>query len=134
SFAVQPYLSRNFAQRPWLWIFPVVAAAGLFGLRMCLGAGLDLWAFVCSGVFILGLLCSAAFGLYPNVLPAVPDPGLNLTIHNVAASPYGLRIGLLWWLPAFALAVGYSVLVYRHFRGKVRVDESGEKPTALAAH
>ncbi|HVW83848.1 MAG TPA: cytochrome d ubiquinol oxidase subunit II, partial [Bryobacteraceae bacterium] len=81
SFAVQPYLGRNFAQRPWLWIFPAVAAAGLFGLRMCLGAGLDLWTFVCSGVFILGLLCSAAFGIYPNVLPAVPDSGLNLTIH-----------------------------------------------------
>jgi cytochrome d ubiquinol oxidase subunit II len=119
SFAVQPLLQRNFADRPWQWVFPVVAAAGLLGVRVCGSPGLDLMAFLSSCVFIACLLLSAAFGLYPMVLPATPDLALSLTIHNASAPAYGLRIGFFWWIPAFLLAVGYSAFVYRHFRGKV---------------
>lgn len=121
SFQVQPHLFESFADRSWTWIFPVIAVAGLLALRLCLNAGVDFWAFIGSATFIVGLLCSAAFGLYPNVLPAVPDASRSLTIYNVAAPAYGLRIGFIWWTPAFLLAIGYSVFVYRHFRGKVQV-------------
>jgi cytochrome d ubiquinol oxidase subunit II len=120
SFAIQPHLGESFDAHPLLWAFPVLAAAGLLGLRFCLSAKEDLWAFLSSGVFIVALLCSAAFGLYPNVLPSVTDPGLSLTIHNVAAPSYGLRVGFAWWIPAFILATSYSFVVYRHFRGKVQ--------------
>jgi cytochrome bd ubiquinol oxidase subunit II len=119
SFSVQPHLGESFSAHPLLVVFPLLAATGLLGLRLCFSAHLELWAFLCSGVFIVGLLCSAAFGLYPNVLPSVTDPALSLTIANVAAPAYGLRVGFAWWIPAFILAVSYSFLVYRHFRGKV---------------
>jgi cytochrome d ubiquinol oxidase subunit II len=76
-------------------------------------------AFLSSGTFILDLLCSAAMGLYPNVLPSNTDPGRSLTVASVSASGYGLRIGLWWFVPAFALALTYSAFVYRHFNGKV---------------
>lgn len=119
SFGVQPHLGESFGAHPWLWVFPLLAAAGLFGLRLCLSMRVDLWALLCSGVFIAGLLCSAAFGLYPDVLPAVGDPKLSLTVANASAPAYGLRVGFDWWIPAFVLATIYSFIVYRHFRGKV---------------
>jgi cytochrome d ubiquinol oxidase subunit II len=122
SFTIQPQLRTSFVERSWVWVFPVVAVAGLLGVRLCLSANLDRWAFVSSAVFIGGLLCSAVFALYPDVLPAVPDPARSLTINNAAAPPYGLAIGLAWWIPAFLLAMGYSIFVYRHFAGKVRVE------------
>ena len=124
SFRVQPHLYESFTERSWTWIFPVVAVAGLLALRLCLSAGIDFWAFIGSAAFILGLLCSAAFGLYPYVLPAVPDASRGLTIYNVAAPAYGLRVGFAWWIPAFLLALCYSLFVYRHFRGKVHVPET----------
>ena len=34
-----------------------------------------------------GMLTSAAFGVFPYVLPARPDPASSLTIHNAAAAP-----------------------------------------------
>jgi cytochrome d ubiquinol oxidase subunit II len=126
SFQVQPHLYESFADRSWTWIFPVVAVAGLLTVRLCLNAKVDLWAFAGSAAFIVGLLCSAAFGLYPNVLPAVPDASRSLTVHNVSAPAYGLKIGFVWWIPAFLLAIGYSLFVYRHFRGKVRVEEDAD--------
>jgi cytochrome bd-type quinol oxidase subunit 2 len=57
--------------------------------------------------------------VFPNVLPANTEPGLSLTIHNAATAEHGLIVGLWWFLPGMALAIGYSVLVYRHFAGKV---------------
>jgi cytochrome bd ubiquinol oxidase subunit II len=121
SFRVQPRLARSFADRPWMWILPAIAATGLAGLRLYLKAGKDLLAFVGSSVFIASLLGSAVFALYPAVLPSVPDASRSLTVYNAAAPAYGLAIGFWWWTPAFLLAAGYSVFVYRHFRGKVEV-------------
>jgi cytochrome d ubiquinol oxidase subunit II len=124
SFAVQPLLKQNFAARPWQWVFPILAGAGLLGVRFCAAPALNLWAFLCSCVFITGLLLSATFGLYPVVLPAIPDTALSLTIHNAAAPAYGLRVGFFWWIPAFLLAVGYSAFIYRHFSGKVGMEHN----------
>jgi cytochrome d ubiquinol oxidase subunit II len=77
-------------------------------------------AFLGSCTYIAGMLTSAAFGLFPYVLPARPYSNLGLTIHNTATSDYGLRVGLAWWIPGMVLALGYFVFAYRHFAGKVR--------------
>ena len=71
------------------------------------------------------MLTSAAFGVFPYVLPARPDPALSLTIHNAATAGYGLKVALAWWIPGMILALGYFVFVYRHFAGKVRLDGEG---------
>lgn len=82
-------------------------------------------AFLASSIFIAGMLSSAAFGLYPYVLPSRIDPQFGLTITNAAAPAYGLAIGLAWWVPGIALAIAYVVFVYRRFAGKVRLPEEG---------
>ena len=70
---------------------------------------------------IAGILASAAAGLYPTLLPALPGsahPALD--IYN-AASPEGtLRIAFGVYLCGLALVVIYLVNVYRVWRGKVR--------------
>ena len=70
-------------------------------------------------------MASAAFGIYPNVLPAVPDPARALTIDNSVAPVPGLRIGILWWTVGMTLAVGYTVFVHRRFAGKVTAEGEG---------
>jgi cytochrome bd-type quinol oxidase subunit 2 len=44
---------------------------------------------------------------------------MSLTIHNAATAEHGLIVGLWWFVPGITLAIGYSVLAYRHFAGKV---------------
>ena len=121
SFAVQPQLHQSFAAHPWGYVFPALALAALAGMRMAAG----MRAFLSSGVFVAAMLCSVAFGLYPYVLPSNSDPTLSLTAFNSAAAPYGLRIGLVWFIPGMLLALGYFFFVYRSFAGKVRMDEEG---------
>jgi cytochrome d ubiquinol oxidase subunit II len=71
------------------------------------------------------MLTSAAFGVFPYVLPARPDPSLGLTIYNTATSAYGMQVGLVWWIPGMILALGYVVFIHRHFAGKVRLVSEG---------
>ena len=62
SFAVQQHLKESFADHPWGYVFPLLALAGLGGTRL-LRTGMA--AFLSSCLFLIGMLTSAAFGLYP---------------------------------------------------------------------
>jgi cytochrome d ubiquinol oxidase subunit II len=119
SFHVQPHLKASYAERPWGYVFPLLALVGLVGARMLHGYREGLDAFLCSCLFLIGMLTSVAFGLYPLVLPSTGDPAFSLTVANAAAAPYGLRIGLYWFIPGVLLAASYFVYTYRSFAGKV---------------
>lgn len=119
SFQIQPQLKASFDARPWGYAFPLLAIAGFIGIRVCgLRGGLE--AFLCSCLFIVGMLTSAAFGIYPYVLPSNADISLGLTVYNSAAPAYGLRVGLLWFIPGMLLTCGYFIYTYRSFSGKVK--------------
>lgn len=123
TFAVQPQMRVSFVTRPWGFIFPLLALAGLLGMGYFSFKQRDLLAFFSSGAFIAGMLASSAFGLYPLVLPAVHPP-YSLTIYNASASTYGLTVGLIWWSIGMVLAILYFVLTYRLFWGKITVRQA----------
>jgi cytochrome d ubiquinol oxidase subunit II len=125
TFRVQPHIPARLQQEPWGLVFPLIALTGLVGIRWYLSRGEDLLSFIASCMYILGMLTSTVFGVYPYVLPACTDPGLSLTLHNAAAASYGLRIGLIWWVIGMTLVSAYFIYSYRHFAGKVRLDEEG---------
>jgi cytochrome d ubiquinol oxidase subunit II len=116
SFAVQPRLAQSYSERPWLAVFPSLAAVSLVLIRVLRG---ELPRFLASSAFIGGMLASAGAGVYPLVLPSVSAEHTGLTVFNAAPASYGLSVGLAWWIPAFLLAIGYVVFVYRRFGGKV---------------
>lgn len=122
SFSLQPQIYANFAAHPWGAIFPILALAGLAGAILFRD---DLKAFASSCTFIIGMLTSAAFGVFPYVLPSNVNRELGLTIYNTAPAAYGLKVGLAWWIPGMLLATAYTVFVYRTFAGKVRLDPAG---------
>ena len=123
SFAIQPRIGQSFAARPWGYVFPLLAIAGLAGMRLL--DRREVAPFLSSALFIVGMLTSAAFGLYPYVLPSNIDPQLGLTVYNAAAAPYGLKVGLAWFIPGMLLTTAYFVYTYRSFAGKVSQEEEG---------
>lgn len=126
TFVVQPRALENVANYPAGVLAPLLAASGL---------GCTLWytrrehlraAFYGSCAYLSGMLASAAFAIFPCVLPARgAAPGL--TLQQVAADSYSLRIGLCWWLPGMDLTVGYFVFNYRRLKADDS-DESTQKP------
>jgi len=81
-------------------------------------------AFIASSLYITFMLVGAAFALYPVVLPA-RDHRYDLTIYNTAAGQHGLTVGLTWWILGMILALGYFTLLFRMFKGKVRIEGEG---------
>ena len=125
TFFVQPQVYTSFSQRPWGIIFPLIAFVGLLGAGYFAFRKRDMAALLSSGTFILGMLTSAAFSLYPLVLPAV-NPANSLTIYNASTSQYGLTVGLIWWSVGIVLAVIYFIFTYRRFWGKITAASSQE--------
>ena len=120
TFIVQPHVRDSFFGSPWGFIFPVVALVGVVGTGYYYFRQGELPAFFFWGTYIVGILASAAFGLYPDVLPAV-NPAHSLTIQNASASQYGQTVGLVWWIIGIILAAIYFIFSYRLFWGKVDV-------------
>jgi cytochrome d ubiquinol oxidase subunit II len=130
TFNVQPQVPANLSAHTWGYVFPALAAFGLIAMKIYLGGAetpqSDTRAFLSSSAYLVGMLTSVVFGVYPYVLPAITNPAWSLTIHNAKAADYGLRIGLIWWVIGIGLASGYFIFLYRYFAGKVeaRVESS----------
>jgi cytochrome d ubiquinol oxidase subunit II len=65
------------------------------------------------------MLCGAAVGLYPVLLPSTNPATASITIANSIVGPQSLRMGLVWWTIGILLAILYFCTVYWLFRGKV---------------
>lgn len=119
TFRVQPHVPARMATFPLGYIFPFVALAGLGASFAMRRKGRELGAFLGSVVFLVGMLLSVSFGLYPMVLPARGGAAAALTVVNAAGPESGMRIALFWWIPGMMLVTAYTVFVYRGMRGKV---------------
>ncbi len=118
TFRIQPQVMTNFRTWPVGLILPVLALAGLAGVRYELARKNEKNAFFASCAYLTGMLTSVVFGVYPMVLPA-RNPAYSLTISNSKAPAYGLQIGLIWWVIGMILAAGYFTYLYLSFAGKV---------------
>lgn len=67
-------------------------------------------AFLASSAGIAGLVLSAAFAIFPHVLPA-RIPGRELTIAAAAMSGDTARGMRWWWIPGVAIAASYSYFI-----------------------
>jgi len=123
--SVRPQVLDNFRNHPIGLLIPILVVSALTGIFAFSRKGEDRKAFLSSCVYLASMLAGAAFGLYPNLLPARNDPANSLTIYNSASGYQGLAYGLIWWGIGMALAVVYFVIVYRMFRGKVTAEASG---------
>jgi cytochrome d ubiquinol oxidase subunit II len=121
TFRVQPQVVANFRSWPWGAIFPLLAIAGLAGVKYELATKNQKKAFFASCAYLTGMLTSVVFGVYPMVLPA-RNPVFSLTVSNAKAGRYGLQIGLVWWAIGMVLATGYFTYLYRSFAGKVSLE------------
>jgi len=122
TFRVQPQVLKNLAEHPAGFVFPLLALAGLGTMGWFIRYKDDLKGFLASCLYLVGMLTSVVFGLYPLVLPASTGPAYSLTIYNAKAADYGLRVGLVWWFIGMALATTYFIYVYRNFAGKVKLE------------
>ena len=120
SFLVRPDFLKNFLNAPVLFIITAIGAAAAIITFTSLRNGKDRLAFQASSALIVSILASVAAGLFPTLLPALyghPNPGLD--IYNAASPPHSLNVAMYVYLFGMAIVIGYMVVVYRIWSGKV---------------
>ncbi len=122
---LNPTLVRNYGSHPWLYVLIGLAGVILAAIFFLRRYDYNREAFAASSLFILVLVATAAIGLYPNLLPATTDPQNSLTIDNAAASAYGLKVALVWFVIGLGLVIFYTVFVYRLFN-RSATDRTGQ--------
>lgn len=112
TLVVQPNLSANFGRYPAGLVAPVGGAVAL--ALMGLAVRSERWhtAFRASAGWITALLASAAYAVFPYVLPA-RDATRSLHLSDAANDAGALSVALWWWIPGMLLAAGYCAVMYR---------------------
>ncbi len=119
--SVRPELFAGMMRRPLAWLAVMLAIAGSMAVVIGQRRGRELLALLGGSGFIIGILAAAAASLFPVMLHSTVDPGYSITAQAGAVGGPGLGLALWWWPFALALSLGYFVIVFRQFSGKVRL-------------
>jgi cytochrome bd ubiquinol oxidase subunit II len=119
-----PHLSDNFKEDPALFIVPVLVFLSIANIPRLATKRKFGQAFFFSSVTISLLLVLVAIELYPNLLFSTLDPENTITIYNAASSEKSMGIMLTITAIGGPLVLLYTIIVYRTFRGKVKLDET----------
>jgi cytochrome bd ubiquinol oxidase subunit II len=125
TIAARPDVLGNYRAYPVLFLVPVVVLLALIAIIYFSRKHDDRKAFTSSCLYLAFMLVGAAVALYPRLLPSSDDASRDITIANALSGPHTLHVGLIWWAFGMCLALMYFVIVYRLFRGKVRLEAGG---------
>lgn len=114
-----PRLSGN----ALFYVAVVFTFAGLIGLFFSLGKKNDAAPFWESSFSFIGLFLAAGAAQFPNLITASNDPNLSLTIYNSSTGLYTLQIMAVIALIGMPIVIGYTIFVYRLFKGKAKADD-----------
>lgn len=106
------------------WVFALVVFAGCGLAHMANKKGQDMKTFVMSSLIHVGLWGMAAAVLFPNLVVASNDVALNMTVYNSSSSQLSLTVMLIIALIGMPIVIGYTIYVYRAFKGKVKLAEA----------
>jgi cytochrome d ubiquinol oxidase subunit II len=124
TVVTQPHLLHNHRAAPVLWIFQVLSVVMIVLIGVFNRRGRARAAFATSCIAIVAVMAKTGVALFPNLVPALGRPELSLTIRNASSSELTLRTMLVLALVGMPIVIGYTVWVYRVFRGKVGPEES----------
>ena len=117
-----PAATEQFEHNPGAWIVVILSVMAIASIPRHLYYGKAHRAFVSSALTIIGFVILFSMALYPNMVASDPNPENSLTIYTAASSPMTLTIMLIIAGIGMPFVLGYTVVIYWTFRGKV--DES----------
>ena len=119
--AVSPFL---FARAGTVGFVVVCALLGLSltAVPLALRARRRGLAFVASSAAIALAVFAAAYSAYPVLVPSSLGLANSLTIYNASSTPRTLATMLVIALVGVPVMLGYTIWIYRLFRGPVRAE------------
>jgi cytochrome d ubiquinol oxidase subunit II len=122
SGLVSPFLFAALGKNPLFWSLLALLVVAVVATALAMKRARPGLAFLASSATIVAMIFLAAVSLYPRLVPARPDLANSLTIYNASSSLLTLRTMLVIALVGMPLVLAYTIVIYRVFRGKVRID------------
>jgi cytochrome d ubiquinol oxidase subunit II len=119
---VSPFLFRNAGSLVFLGFTGLLVTA-LASIPFMIRTGRKGVAFLASSATIALMIIVVASSAYPVLVPSSLDPELSLTIYNAASTPGTLVLMLAIALIGMPIMLGYTLAVYRIFKGPARAAE-----------
>jgi len=116
-----PNATVNLKAYPITWLIPVLNVAAIVFIPYALSRRRPGLSFFASSISIALFVALFALGMAPNMVHSSLNPEWSLNIYNAAASPKTLSIMLLIALIGMPLVLTYTIVIYRVFRGKVKL-------------
>lgn len=101
----------------WLSLAIVIISLGM--LKYFMNTGREFAAFLMSSLSFVGLWGMAGSYLFPNLVIAT-DAANSINIVNASSSQLTLTVMLIIALIGMPIVIGYTIFVYRVFKGKVQ--------------
>lgn len=106
-----------------LWVFTVLVFGCLVMINYALKKKRDGLAFTLSSGAFLSLWGIAGSVHFPNLVKASNNQELSLTIYNSSSSALTLKVMLIIAVVGMPAVIGYTIYLYKVFRGKVTTGE-----------
>ncbi len=117
-----PHMLDRMKEEPLWFLLAVATVLAILNVPREFSKGRDGTAFLYSCFGILTLFLLFGVGIFPMLVRSSIDPEvLSLTFYNAAASPLTLKVLLIIVAIGIPLVLGYGFIVYRIFRGKVKI-------------
>lgn len=103
----------NYHTYPWMVAAPIAGFMGALLVFISAHNRRSGWAFIASSLAITGIILTAAFSMFPFIMPSSSDMNSSLTIWDATSSLMTLKI--MFWLAIIFVPIitAYSFWTYR---------------------
>ena len=120
----------NYVTYPWMKAAPVIAfITGLLTLLLVKARRSGL-AFAAHSITMTAIICTAAFSLFPFVLPSLSSPNSSLTLWDAASSHLTLNVMFIAAMIFVPIILLYTLWTYKVMWGRVTTKQIDSNPLA----
>lgn len=108
---------------PIFWVLLLLLFVTIIYIPIGLKTGKFGNTFTASALMIAAMILLMALSLFPKLVPSSIDLSYSLTIYNASSTPRTLETMLIIALIGVPIVLGYTIWIYRIFKGKVIIDK-----------
>lgn len=109
----------NYSTYPLTIIAPLLGLLGAFGAFIMAKAEKPRMVLLNTTLSVIGVISTAAFSLFPFIMPSSVNPSHSLTIWDATSSHLTLNIMLIATMIFLPTLIGYTIWCYRALWGKI---------------
>ncbi|MCP4723705.1 MAG: cytochrome d ubiquinol oxidase subunit II [bacterium] len=124
TYFVSPFLFEGVLSNPLFWIVFILLLGAVVYIPVAVKAKTFGRLFLCTSGAIALMISLMGVSLFPRLVPSTLDLANSLTIYNASSSQNTLYVMLIITLIGMPMVIGYTIWIYKIFRGKVVIGEN----------